>query len=89
MTGLFNNGSRSGTSSTSPNAQIGGLPAGPGVSSGGFADDGARRMPSASDKVARENSRNKRLRLSASSGRQSTDLSGTRAYVNSFLGGVQ
>lgn len=88
MTGLGLNNKQS---STAGNSQIGGLTAdqaGRPVSSGGFPDDGARRMPSASDKVSAENLRQKTLKLRSKSGRTSTDLSGTRAYVNSFLGGT-
>lgn len=72
--------------------QIGGVTAdkanGRKLSSGGFPDDGAKRMPSASDKVARENARKKVVLSSQKSGRASTNLSGTRTYVNNFLGGT-
>jgi len=69
--------------------QIGGVKAadagGRKLSSGGFPDDGARRMPSASDRVAAEAARLARLKKQGS-GRVSTNLSGTRSYVNTFLG---
>lgn len=58
------------------------------LSSGGYPDDGAKRMPSASDQVSLESMRKTQTALSARSGRQSTDLSsaGTRSYSNVFLG---
>jgi hypothetical protein len=100
MTGLFggggggDSGGGGGGGSTSPapaaqNSVIGGVtsdPAGRKISSGGFVDDNAKRMPSASDKVAQENMRRLALSKSASSGRTSTNLSGTRTFVNTFLG---
>ena len=58
------------------------------VSSGGFVDDGARRVPSASDNIAMENMRKLRATLTSRSGRASTNLSGTRSFVNTFLGGT-
>jgi len=85
---------RSTGGSTTPNSTIGGYtesnkPAGTVLSSGGFPDDGSRRMPSSNDPVAAENARKLRNALSARSGRASTDLTGTRAYVNTFLGGTR
>ena len=58
------------------------------ISSGGYLDDGARRMPSANDAVAQENERLIRAKLVGRSGRTATDLSGTRAYANNNLGGT-
>jgi hypothetical protein len=45
-------------------------------------------MPSASDKITGENQKNKALAKASSSGRTSTNLTGTRTYVNTFLGGT-
>lgn len=91
-------GKKKSTSSTSagttgPNNQIGGYtegtkPQGTSISSGGFVDDGARRMPSSNDPIYMENLKRLRLQLSSRSGRTSTDLSGTRPFVNNFLGGT-
>ena len=54
------------------------------ISSGGFIDDGAKRMPGSTDAYAKA----LRAKLSARGGRGSTDLTGTRSYVNNWLGGV-
>lgn len=90
MGGLFGGGGGgSSTQAAAQNSTIGGLksdPAGRKISSGGFVDDGAKRMPSASDALARENQRDTGAKLSNKSGRVSTNLSGTRSYVNTFLG---
>lgn len=56
------------------------------VSSGGFIDDNVRRMPSSSDAIYAENLRRLRSALTSRSGRVSTDLTGTRSYINNFLG---
>lgn len=90
MGGLRKKQASAGGGPATPNQVIGGQTATPGkpVSSGGFADDGARRMPSASDSIAMENLRKLRATLSSRSGRGSTNLSGTRSYVNTFLGGT-
>mgnify|MGYP000308268508 CR=1 FL=1 len=76
-----------------PNNQVGGYteatkPQGTSISSGGFVDDGARRMPSSNDPVYNENLKRLRAALSSRSGRSSTSLSGTRPFVNTFLGGT-
>jgi hypothetical protein len=73
-----------------PNQTIGGYTAatsgGAPVSSGGFIDDGSRRMPSLGSALASENMARLRQQLSSRSGRASTDLSGTRSYISNFLG---
>lgn len=46
------------------------------ISSGGFLDDGAKRMPSATDAVARENQAILARQIGARSGRESTNLTG-------------
>lgn len=76
-----------------PNNQVGGYteatkPQGTSISSGGFIDDGARRMPSSNDPIYTENLKRLRAALSSRSGRSSTSLSGTRPFVNTFLGGT-
>ncbi len=80
------------TSVLTQGGQIGGVTAdqagGRKLSSGGFPDDGAKRMPSASDRVAAEAARMARV-AKQKSGRVSTNLSGTRSYINTFLGGTQ
>jgi hypothetical protein len=90
MGGLFGGGSTTSSGGTAAqNSTIGGItsdPAGRRISSGGFVDDGAKRMPSPNDKVSAESARKKALGLRGRSGRTSTDLSGTKAYVNTFLG---
>lgn len=63
--------------------------AGKAIVAGGFADDNIRSMPSINDPVAAENARLRLLKLQSSSGRTSTDLSGTRPFVNTFLGGTK
>lgn len=96
MGGLFQQQPQGGGGGTTPGANqtTGGFtasdaPAGKGVSSGGFIDDGAKRMPSSKDAIYAENLRKIRQQLSARSGRASTNLAGTRAFVNNFLGGTQ
>lgn len=89
--GFGGGGGGGGGGNAAQNGVIGGVtsdPAGRKISSGGFVDDGAKRMPSASDKTTAENARQKALNLTARSGRTATDLSGTRAFVNTFLGGT-
>jgi hypothetical protein len=81
------------TVAKSPDNVLGGYtdktkPEGTKLSSGGFVDDGARRMPGMNDALARENERRIRGQLSGRSGRAATNLSGTRAYLNNFLGGT-
>lgn len=88
MGGLFKNKK---PDTTTPDNTIGGFttdtaPAGAKLSSGGFIDDGAKRMPSVNDAVQKNNLDRIRRSLSGRSGRSSTDLSGTRAYVNNFMG---
>jgi hypothetical protein len=90
---LFGKNGRNGTAKADPNNVIGGYtkdnaPQGAQLSSGGFIDDGARRMPSSSDAIQNENLRRLRLKLSSSSGRTADNLSGTRTYINNFLGGT-
>lgn len=58
---------------------------------GPYPDDGARRMPTSTSSTATEAARTKRLEVSARGGRTSTRLAGmpgTRAFVNTFLGGT-
>ena len=77
------------------NQQIGGyekgdpgVPKGVTLSSGGFVDNGARRMPTDNDAVYKENLRRTRLMLSSRSGRASTDLSTRRTSIpTNFLRG--
>lgn len=71
------------------NSTIGGItsdPAGRSISSGGFVDDGTKRMPSAGDAAANNAAKRVRQQLVSRSGRTATDLTGTRAYVAPFLG---
>lgn len=81
MGGLFGGGSKRGSRSGN------GSNRGP-----EYADDGSRPMPSYMNPAAIEAARERRLAMTAKSGRSSTNLSGTpgtRAYVNTFLGGTQ
>lgn len=95
MGGLFGGGSSNTSTSTTlaQGGQIGGVSAadaqGRKLSSGGFPDDGARRMPSSADPVAAENARKREVANMSMSGRQATALSGTRPFVNTFLGGTK
>jgi hypothetical protein len=92
MGGLFGGNSNSGSSAAAQNSTIGGItsdPAGRKISSGGFVDDGAQRMPSASDALTSNNAKKIRAQLVTRSGRAATDLTGTRSYVSPFLGSTQ
>lgn len=78
-----------------PTPQIGGYKAkdayvnGRALSSGGFPDDGARRMPSLNDPVLKENERLLANMMQRRFGRTATDLTGTRSYVNTYLGSTR
>lgn len=94
MGGLFGGGSSGGggSAAAAQNSTIGGITsdsAGRGISSGGFVDDGAKRMPSAADALVNNNAKKIRQQLVSRSGRTATDLTGTRAYVSPFLGSTQ
>lgn len=92
MGALFSGSSSSGGSApAAQNSTIGGItsdPAGRKISSGGFVDDGAKRMPSAADAITGNNAKRIRNQLTSRSGRAATDLTGTRSYVSPFLGNV-
>lgn len=88
MGNLFGGGGSPAPAPETGNNTIGGYAAAPDVSSGGFKNDGAKRMPSGNDKVQAENLRRLRQQLSSKSGRAANNLSGTRSYINNFLGGT-